>query len=143
MIGKKSEEAFSPEWVRNNIADQANESAVLREIIPWQRITERLTSFYDDAKGREGISVRTVTAVLIVRKLRNLSDRQVVSQVMENRHMQYFRNVADGDLRTFMHDSTLSRVRRRLGEEGIAVIESEISDILRRAGVCHKQLTPC
>jgi hypothetical protein len=45
MIEKKSEEALTPEWVRNNIADQANEIVVLRKIIPWQKIADRLTPF--------------------------------------------------------------------------------------------------
>ncbi|QTA93056.1 Uncharacterized protein dnm_091510 [Desulfonema magnum] len=34
MIEKNFEEAFTPEWVSNNITDQANELVVLRKIIP-------------------------------------------------------------------------------------------------------------
>jgi hypothetical protein len=121
--------------VRISITDQANELVVLREIIPWQKITDRLTPFYNDAKGRMGVSLRTVIALLIVGKLRLLSDRKVVSRVIENRYLQYFCNVPDEKLKTFIHHSSLSKIRRRLGEDGMAVIESEISEMLRSAGV--------
>ncbi|QTA93067.1 hypothetical protein [Desulfonema magnum] len=45
MIEKNFEEAFTPEWVSNNITDQANELVVLKKIIPRQKIAERLTPF--------------------------------------------------------------------------------------------------
>jgi len=135
MIEKKSEEAFTPEWVTDNITDQANELVVLREIIPWQKIINGLTPFYNDTKGRTGISLRTVTGVFIIQKLRGISDRQLVSQVGENRYIQYFCNVSDEDLKTFVNHSSLCKIRQRFGEEGIAVIESEIFDMLNTADV--------
>jgi hypothetical protein len=50
----------------------------------------------------------------------------VIEQVQENRYMQYFCNVPDHDLRTFMHPSTLCRFRKRLGKEGISLMEDEV-----------------
>ncbi|MDM8526101.1 transposase, partial [Desulfococcaceae bacterium HSG8] len=95
MIEKIFKESFPPEWVGKNITDQTNELVILRRIIPWQEITDRLTPFYNDAEGRPGVSLRIVPGVLIVQKLRHLSDRQIVSQVRENRYIQYFCNVPD------------------------------------------------
>lgn len=68
---------------------------------------------------------------------RDLSDRQVVSRVAENRYIQYFCNVPDAELKTFMHHTSLSKIRRRLGEEGVAAVESDISVVLRLAGVIN------
>ena len=67
----------------------------MRQVIPWPRIIDRLVSFYDPRQGRLGASLRTLIALLIVAKLRQLSDREVVQQVKENRYLQYFCNVAD------------------------------------------------
>ena len=86
MIEKTFEESFTPEWKENNITDKTNELVILREIIPWQEIINRLIPFYSSTKGRKGISLRTVVAVLIIAKLRTLSDGEVVRQVKENRY---------------------------------------------------------
>ena len=135
MIENKFDEAFTPEWVEANITDPANELVVLRKIIPWQKIVNGLIPFYDDTKGCSGVSLRIVASVFIVQKLRLLSDRDVVSQVGENRYIQYFCNVPDENLKTFIHSSSICRIRQRLGEEGVAIIESEIFDILRLADI--------
>jgi Transposase domain (DUF772) len=47
-------------------------------------------------------------AVSILARLRQLSDRKVIEQIQENRYMQYFCNVPDQGLRTFMNPSTSS-----------------------------------
>jgi len=60
-----------------------------RKIIPWQSIINKLSSFYHPGKGRKGLPLRTIFAILIVAKLRLLSDRSVVQQVKENRYIQY------------------------------------------------------
>ena len=135
MIENKFDEAFTPEWVEANITDPANELVILRKIIPWQKIIDGLVPFYNDTKGRSGVSLRIVVAIFIVQKLRLLSNRDVVSQVGENRYIQYFCNVLDENLKTFIHSSSLCTIRQRFGEKGVAVIESEIFDILRLADV--------
>lgn len=49
--------------------------------------------------------------------------------------MQYFCNVPDHDLRTFAHPSTLCYFRKRLGEEGSAILAQQVFERLRNAGV--------
>lgn len=109
----------------------------MNKIIPWQKIIDKLVSYYDDKKGRLGTPIRTVIAVFIVAKLRLLSDRKVVEQVKENRYIQYFCDVKDEDLAFFMHHSNLSKLRKRFGVKGVACIESVIFMSLRRAGVIN------
>ncbi|OQY58863.1 MAG: hypothetical protein B6245_09720, partial [Desulfobacteraceae bacterium 4572_88] len=117
------EEAFSPEWVEKNITDQANELVVLRRIIPWEATVSLLAPFYDRTAGAAGRSLRIMTAILIISRLRGLSDRKVVEQVRENRYIQYFCNVPDRGLQTFLHPSSLCVFRKRIGEKGFAIIE--------------------
>ncbi|MDM8524792.1 transposase [Desulfococcaceae bacterium HSG8] len=115
------------------IADQANEPVILRKIIPWQEIINGLVPFYDEKDGCRGKSLRTVAGVFIIRKLRGLGDRPVVSRVAENRYIQYFCNVADENVKTFIHHTALCKIRKRFGEEGAAVIGDEIFRSLRLA----------
>jgi IS5 family transposase len=108
---------------------------ILRQVIPWQAIITQLTQFYDDNSGRSGKSLRIMVALLILARLRSMGDRPVVAQVKENRYMQYFCNVPDADLAHFVDPSLLTRFRKRLGEKGIAIIETEVFELLRRVGI--------
>lgn len=135
MIESSYKEAFSHEWVEAQIKNSTNDLVILRQVIPWQLILDRLAQFYDWQKGRIGKSLRIMVAVLILSRLRQLSDRQVVSQVKENRYMQYFCNVPDEKLSTFVNNSTLCKFRKRLSEEGIAIIETEVFERFRQAGI--------
>lgn len=78
-----------------------------------------------------------MVALLIIMKYRHLSDRVVIDQVKENRYIQYFCNVEDEGLQTFLDPSSLCVFRKRLGEKGIAIIENEVFETLRRAGVIN------
>ena len=135
MIDKSFNEAFSREWVEKQIKDKANELVILRQVIPWQSIINSLVPFYNHTKGRIGKSLRVMVSLLILMRLRKRSDRKVVEAVKENRYMQYFCNVPDEDLADFVNFSAICRFRQRLGPKGIVIIETEVFERLRRAGV--------
>ena len=135
MIRSSFKEAFSPEWLETNITNPIHELVIIREIIPWEKIISRLCRFYDKSKGPFGKSLRTMTAILIIMKYCRLSDREVVKQIKENRYIQYFCNVSDIGLQTFLHPSSLTVLRNRLGEQAIAIIEKEVFEVLRCAGI--------
>ena len=126
---------FFSEWIATQITNKSHELVIIRKIIPWQKIINRLYHFYDTSKGAYGKSLRIMIAILIIMKDRQLSDRKVINQVKENRYIQYFCNVPDAELQTFLHASSICVFRKRLGEEGIAIIEEEVFETLRQAGM--------
>ncbi|MCP4110013.1 MAG: transposase [Desulfobacteraceae bacterium] len=134
MIKAAFEEAHTAEWVEKNIGNPNHDLVILRHIIPWEKITGSLTQFYDKDRGAEGKELRTMVAVTVVSRFHQFSDREAVRQVKENRYVQYFCNVADEELETFLHPSSLCVFRKRIGEKGAAVIEKEVFGMLRRAG---------
>jgi transposase, IS5 family len=135
MIETSFKEAFSAQWVNRNIIDRTQDLVVLRDVIPWNKIIGQLSSFYSKDKGALGKSLRMMIAILIVMKHYQLSDRTVIQQIKENRYMQYFCNVPDEGLMNFLDPSSLTVLRKRLGEEGISVIEKYIFEVFRSAGV--------
>ena len=135
MIESRFEEMFPKEWIETQVTDSTNELVILRQVIPWQTIINQLTTFYNNNSGRLGKPLRVMVALLILARLRSLHDRSVVEQVKENRYMQYFCNVPDAELANFVDPSLLSRFRKRLGEKGIAIIETEVFEWLRRSGI--------
>ena len=76
-----------------------------------------------------------MVAVVILSRLRHLSDAGVIQAIRENRYMQYFCNVPDKGLATFLNPSTLCRFRKRLGTKGMAILEGVVFEQLRQAGV--------
>ena len=74
MIKNTFEDFFPPEWVKINIKNPINELVIIRDIIPWQRIIDRLCPFYSDSKGAFGKSLRTMIAMLIVLRYRSLME---------------------------------------------------------------------
>ncbi|MCI5168329.1 MAG: transposase [Candidatus Electrothrix sp. GM3_4] len=137
MIDTSFKEAFSAQWIKSNIIDSTQDLVVIRDIIPWGKIIMRLSSFYTKDKGAVGKSLRIMIAILIVMKHYKLSDRDVIQQIKENRYMQYFCNVPDENLMTFLHPSSLCVLRKRLGEEGISAIEKHTFETFRSSGVIN------
>lgn len=133
MIAHTFQAPFSPEWIETHVPNSTHDLMILRHILPWQAIIDRLIPFYHAQKGRHGQSLRTMVAVSMVAKLRKLSDRQVIEEINENRYIQYFCNVPDRGLMTFLHPSTLCQFRKRLGEKGMAIIEEAVFDRLQDA----------
>jgi len=116
-----------------------HELVIMRQVIPWQKVIEQLSRFYRKGKGRKAKCLRMMVALVVVGKLRELSDAGVVREAKENRYIQYFCNVGDKGLMTFLNPSTLCTFRKRLGVKGASVIEREIFEFLRRSGVIENE----
>src|SRR5688572_26133108 len=101
MIAHTFQAAFCAQWVKTHVPNRNHDLVILRQLIPWQPIIDGLVPFYHAKKGRNGRDLRILSAVSILARLRDLSDRKVIEHIQENRYMQYFCNVPDRDLMTF------------------------------------------
>src|SRR6266850_5424741 len=135
MIAQTFEEVFSPQWVNTHLTNPTHDLIIFHHLFPSQPIIDGLVPFYNLNKVRTGCALRTLTAVSILARLRQLSDRKVIENIQENRYMQYFCNVPDQSLMTFLNPSTLCRFRKRLGTEGTLIIEDQVFQYLKRASV--------
>lgn len=135
MIAHTFQDAFSAQWIKTHLPNRTHDLIILRQIIPWQTIIDSLVPFYNTKKGRIGCSLRTLSAVSILARLRDLSDRKVIEHIQENRYMQYFCHVPDPDLMTFIEASSLCRFRKRVGPQGMGFIENSVFTRLKQAGV--------
>ena len=123
MIAQTFQDAFSPQWIKTYLTNPTHDLILLRHIIPWQPIIDRLVPCYNPQKGRTGHALRILVATSLLSRLRQLSDRKVIDTIQENRYMQYFCNVPDQHLMTFLHPSTLCRFRQQIGKEGTLINE--------------------
>ena len=60
MIAHTFQDPFSPEWIKTHVPNSTHDLMILRHILPWQSIIDRLTAFYDAQQGRNGQSLRTM-----------------------------------------------------------------------------------
>ncbi|MCI5125934.1 MAG: hypothetical protein D3925_16045, partial [Candidatus Electrothrix sp. AR5] len=77
MIEISFKEAFSAQWINSNIIDPTQDLVVLRDVIPWEKIIMRLSSFYSKDKGAVGKSLRVMIAILLAMKHYELSDSEI------------------------------------------------------------------
>lgn len=127
-----------------------HELIVLGESIDWDEITDRLRVFYS-RKGRQAKRIRLMVGLHILKHRFGLSDEDVVKGLHENVYWMAFcgvklqaRYLDGGEGRVqvrpccFLDSSTMTKFRRRLGAEGIGILEQVIKAIL----VSEKQICP-
>lgn len=104
----------------------------LAEAIAWDELLDRLASFYAKEQGRPSIFLRAQAGTLMIKFLKNLSDRDTVRCVQENIYAQSFCGLLPAQAVDYMNVNTgLTNFRAKIGPEGMALIE----DALTRAAL--------
>lgn len=127
-----------------------HELILLAGRIDWDEITDRLMPFYSK-RGRQAKKIRLMVGLHILKHRFDISDEEVVKGLHENVYWMVFcgvklqaRYVHAGEGRVevrpcyFLDSSTMTKFRRRLGAEGIQILEEVIRGIL----ISEKQICP-
>ena len=127
-----------------------HELIFLAERINWDDLTERLLPYYS-RKGRRAKKIRMMAGLHILKHRFSLSDEDVVKGLHENVYWMAFCGVklqarygSDGQGEvgvrpcSFLEPSTMTKFRRRLGAEGMRVLEDSIKGVL----ISEKQICP-
>ena len=102
--------------------------------IDWDFLGRRFSSVCRLGPGQPPLPTRLVAGLFILKHMHNLSDEALCDRWVENPYFQYF----CGEV-VFRHDlpfdrSSLTRWRRRLGEEQIAALLQESLSVAHRTG---------
>lgn len=100
----------------------------LAQTIPWWEFEERYSKYFKASnKGGKALPVRVALGTLIIQAKMNLTDREVVAQIMENPYYQYFIGFECFDDREEpFNSSMLVHFRKRLNKE----ILIEVNEII-------------
>jgi transposase, IS5 family len=106
--------------------DPNHKLVILSEKIDWERLTDSLESFFSKY-GRKSKTIRLMVGLHILKHLYNLSDETVTQQLEENLYFRFFCGVHE-DLdawqsRKVLDASTMTNFRKRIGAEGMRLIE--------------------
>ena len=140
MIRSDYQEVYSKDWVNKNLRNLNHEFVILRQIIPWQKIINRLKDYYSEKEGRLGLNLCMMVGLLLLGKIRGVGDAKSLDMVRENEYARYFCHVALDDM-ILCDRTSLVQFRKRIGVEGIQFIEESIFYELRKAGVINKDMS--
>lgn len=100
----------------------------LSAAIHWDNLLEQLGAFYHPDQGRPCAPLRAQAGTLILKHLKNLSDRDTVRFVQENIYAQRLCGLGPAQASDYMSPATgLSNFRAKIGPEGMAPIEEVLT----------------
>lgn len=101
-----------------NFIQKGHELCLLAAKINWDEIENDFSSYYCIDNGRTSIPIRKVVSLILLRRIFDLSDEQVVSRWKENPYWQYFSGETFFQHQEPFDPTELIKFRKRIGEAG-------------------------
>jgi len=105
----------------DNILNRKHELFRLAGIIDWASVDQQFGQYYSE-NGRPGIPIRLMVGLTYLEHAFGFSDEEVVARWVENPYWQYFCGEQYFQHELPIDPSSLSRWRKRIGEEGAEAI---------------------
>jgi IS5 family transposase len=121
--------------------DMRHELATLAELIDWEFFELEWAGFFPSSVGRPATSPRLIAGLLYLQHAYRLSDEAVVARWVENPYYQHFCGETFFQHRPPIDPSSLTRWRKRIGEEGVEWLLTKTIEAGRTSGaVADKSL---
>ncbi len=108
----------------SKILNPGNELFILSHKIAWEHLEIKFAGLFSETNGAPAKPVRLVIGLLMLENMYGISDEEVVSQWVQNPYWQYFCGYDHFQWKMPVNPSSMSRWRKRLGEEGLEYIFS-------------------
>ena len=102
-----------------DMIDMRHELVKLSALIDWEFFEREWAGFFPSHTGRPATSPRLVAGLLYLQHTFRLSDEAVVARWVENPYYQHFCGETFFRHRFPLDPSSLTRWRKRVGEEGL------------------------
>ena len=113
------------------ILNQDNRWLKLAALIPWDEIEDEYAKHFSDI-GRPALDGRLVTGALCIKHKKKISDEEVQEEIQESPYLQAFCGLDNFTTDALFNRSSLSKLRKRLGEEYFKKLEKGVLKILRK-----------
>jgi IS5 family transposase len=118
--------------------DLGHPLARLAGLIDWDAIERSFGAHFASTRGRPALSPRLVAGLLYLQHTFAASDAAVVNTWVENAYWQHFTGETYLQTRAPIDASSLTRWRRRIGEEGVETLLKITIEAARRGGFMNK-----
>ena len=115
----------------------------LAGLIDWSEIERTFAVSFSSTRGRPALPPRLVAGLLYLQHTFNASDEAVVNTWVENPYWQYFCGEVYLQTEAPIDPSSLTRWRKRIGEEGVETLLMATIDAARRGGVVKAASVDC
>ena len=136
VIGVSSEDLF-----RARLDGQLNMRhplVRLAGLMDWDSIDRRFRVHFVSERGRPALPSRLVAGLLYLQHANNVSDEAVVATWLENPYWQFFCGETYLQTELPIDPSSLTRWRKRIGEEGVEVLLQATIEASYAAGLIKK-----
>jgi len=124
-MGPKAPVAQSSELFRQPLCDMLNAKhplVKLADVIDWEEIERSFGAHFQTTTGRPALSPRLVAGLLYLQHAYDCSDEAIVNTWVENPYVQYFTGETYFQTEAPIDSSSLTRWRKRIGEEGVETL---------------------
>jgi IS5 family transposase len=122
-----------------DMIDMRHELVKLASLIDWAFFETEWAGFFPSHAGRPATSPRLVAGLLYLQHTYRLSDEAVVARWAENPYWQHFCGETFFQHRFPLDPSSLTRWRKRIGEEGVEWLLTKTIEAGREAGVISER----
>lgn len=140
-MGPKSSQPQTAELLRPRLDEQLNMKhplVRLAALIDWGEIERTFAASFTSGRGRPALPPRLVAGLLYLQHTFDASDEAVVNTWVENPYWQFFCGETYLQTELPIDPSSLTRWRKRIGEEGVETLLMASIDAARRGGVIKK-----
>jgi IS5 family transposase len=137
-MGPKPPVAQSGELFRPPLIEQLNRRhplVRLAAIIDWQEIERSFGAHFASTTGRPALPPRLVAGLLYLQHAYDCSDEAAVNTWVENPYWQHFTGETWFQTEAPIDPSSLTRWRKRIGEEGVETMLMVTIDAARQIGL--------
>lgn len=137
MRPKSSESDPGNDLFRNrldNLINMRHELVRLSELIDWSVFERQWGGLFEDKRGAPALPTRLIAGMQYLKHMYKLSDEEVVRRWVENPYYQYFCGETFFQHEPSIHPTSLTRWRKRIGEEGCEWLLTETIEAAKRGG---------
>lgn len=128
----------------HRLSDQLNPSHEiyqLAEMIDWHYYEKEFGQLYSENNSREPKPLRLMVGLIMLQNMFNLSDRNMVKTWVENPYWQFFCGFDFLQWKFPIDPSSLTKFRKRLGEDGVQkIFKSTVKIALDKKWINEKSL---
>ena len=127
--------------LRPRLDEQLNMSHALvrlAALMDWDRVERSFAAHFTSWRGRPALSPRLVAGLLYLQHANDASDEAVVTTWLENPYWQYFCGQTVLQTELPIDPSSLTRWRKRIGEEGVETLLAVTIEAAHAAGLVKK-----
>ena len=117
-----------------DMIDMRHELVRLAALIDWEFFEREWAGFFPSATGRPATAPRLVAGLLYLQHAFRLSDEAVVARWVENPYYQHFTGEVFFQHRPPIDPTSLTRWRKRIGEEGVEWLLTKTIEAGRTSG---------